>query len=198
MDYVKCPDAQQHAQTNPCPDGVGEFMRRVDDCMSLCTRAGRLARVGLGLLALLAACSEQSTPADGGLDAPVALPPDLAPPSCRDPATFTMVRQQILPQCDGSSCHRSAPYYAGGLNLSDGSAYASLVGAKATIAPSLQRVQPGAPQQSFLWRKLDNDLPMDLSQGDPMPLGAENFWFPLSAAQRALVYCWIQAGANNN
>jgi hypothetical protein len=133
---------------------------------------------------------------DAGLD-DVDAPPDLAPPSCSGTASFAAIRRQILPNCEGYGCHLSAPY-AGGLNLTGVAAYASLVGPAAMAAPTLQRVQPGAPLSSFLWRKLDNQLPKDHTQGVPMPVGAENFWTPLRAEQRALVYCWILAGAENN
>lgn len=121
----------------------------------------------------------------------------MASPSCSGAASFTMIRREILPNCEGYGCHLSAPY-AGGLNLTGTAAYTSLVGRPALVAPALQRVQPGAPLSSFLWLKLDNQLPVDHTQGFPMPLGAENFWTPLSAEQRALVYCWILAGAENN
>lgn len=155
-----------------------------------------LARALL-LTGLLGSCTGgDATPADAGLDY-TDTPPDIAPPTCSGAATFTMIRRQILPGCEGYGCHLSAPY-AGGLNLNGAVAYTSLVGRPALAAPTLQRVQPGAPLASFLWLKLDNQLPTDHTQGFPMPIGAENFWTPLPAEQRALIYCWILAGAENN
>ena len=145
----------------------------------------------------MTSCTDRAgVKADAGLSDTEA-PADLGLPGCSGTATFTMIRRQILPGCEGYGCHLSAPY-AGGLNLTGGAAYASLVGRPAEAVPTLQRVQPGEPLASFLWRKLDNQLPADHSQGFPMPLGAENFWTPLPAEQRTLIYCWILAGAQNN
>lgn len=144
----------------------------------------------------LAACTDSSSfLADAGQDQ--SEQPDLAAARCSGTETFLAIRRQILPNCEGYGCHLSAPY-AGGLNLTGAVAYTNLVSRQAVIAPTLQRVQPGAPLSSFLWHKLDNLLPTDHSHGFPMPLGAENFWTPLTAEQRALVYCWILAGAENN
>lgn len=148
----------------------------------------------------LSACSAIPAAPEGGDLAPISdmVPPDLAPPSCNGTSSFGQLKVTILPRCDGSGgCHRTAPF-AAGLDLTDASAYSSLVRVPAQGAPGLLRVAPGAAKDSFLWRKLDNELPQDGSQGQPMPLGAEFIWSPLNAAQRALVYCWIQAGAPNN
>ncbi len=148
------------------------------------------------LATCLTSCTHSpASTADGGQD-PSELP-DLATVSCSGPTSFFAIRRQILPNCEGYGCHLSAPY-AGELNLTGAAAYTNLVGRQAMAAPTLQRVKPGEPLSSFLWHKLDNLLPTDHSRGFPMPLGAENFWTPLSAEQRALVYCWIMAGAENN
>ncbi len=162
------------------------------------TRLGMSAFAGaLWLTSCLASCADSTAMrTDAGLEE-VEAPPDLAPPSCSGTASFATIRRQILSNCEGYGCHLSAPY-AGGLNLTSAAAYASLVGPLAMAAPSLQRVQPGEPLASFLWRKLDNQLSKTINQGLPMPVGAENFWTPLRAEQRALVYCWILAGAENN
>jgi hypothetical protein len=161
------------------------------------SRVALLAGGGFWLASQLAACGNGGgMPMDAGVDL-VPPPPDLRPPSCTSTPTFTTIQTQILSQCAGDNCHTKSPYQ-GGLNLSVGSAYANLVGVTAMEAPTYKRVEPGTPAASFVWRKLDAELPVDQSQGSPMPLGAENFWFPLPAAQRAMVYCWIQAGAANN
>lgn len=133
---------------------------------------------------------------DGGTDAAVVYPVDLALPRCVGPASFAAIRASILPRCAGYGCHYDTPV-AGGLDLTDAAAYSSLVSVPATRAPELMRVTPGAPLDSFLWRKLDNQL-SGISQGAPMPLGAESLWYALPAAQRAQIYCWILAGAPNN
>lgn len=48
---------------------------------------------------------------------------------------------------------------------------------------------------SFLWRKLDDELASDGSEGVPMPRDARDQWAPLGAAQLEMVRCWIAGGA---
>jgi hypothetical protein len=155
----------------------------------------------LSLFAVLSACGTPKAMPDGGDGGPLIfdLTVDLTPPSCTDPSTFTFtsIRTGILPRCAGDGCHRQAPFSAG-LDLTDANAYTDLVNVASMEVPTLKRVAPGSPADSFVWHKLDAELPQDDSQGQPMPLGAENLWFPLSAAERAQVYCWIQANALNN
>lgn len=161
-------------------------------------RLGSKWSAALGLACALTDCgSEAGIILDGGSDAAPADPVDLAPPSCAIPTAFATVRSQILPRCAGYGCHHDAPF-AGGLDLTDGAAYRSLVGVAATKMPGLLRVKPGVPSDSFLWRKLDNLLSDYAQSGQPMPLGTENIWSVLPVDQRAQVYCWIQAGAPNN
>ncbi len=156
-------------------------------------------RYALCLYGLLFSCGSAGHTADGGDAGTITydLTVDLAPPSCQGTPTLTAIKSTILPQCDGDGCHRTQPVVEG-LDLNDASAYASLVGVTSMEGGGLLRVKPGDPDNSFLWHKLDALLPRNNSQGQPMPLGSEGFWFPLSATQRALVYCWIQAGAPNN
>lgn len=151
------------------------------------------------LAAVSTSCSATGMPADGGdASSPTHdLSVDLAPPDCTRPASFSAIKTDILQYCAGGYCHHQAPF-AAGLDLTAPSAYTALVNTPAVEAPALLRVRPGAPLESFLWRKLDNQLPGDGSQGQPMPLGAEYIWLSLAAARRAQVYCWIQAGAPND
>ncbi len=85
-------------------------------------------------------------------------------------------------RCDG--CHSGADADAG-LDLSAGSAWASLVGAASTEAPGRTRVVPGDPDASYLVAKLEG------TAGDQMPLGGA----ALPAATIATVRAWISAGA---
>ena len=161
-------------------------------------RLGSKWSTALGLFGLLTACGgDAGMILDGGADAATVYPVDLALPSCVSPIAFATIRSQILPGCAGYGCHHDAPF-AGGLDLTDGAAYGSLVNVSSAKMPGLLRVKPGAPADSFLWHKLDNLLSDYASSGQPMPLGAENIWFALPASERAQVYCWILAGAANN
>lgn len=48
---------------------------------------------------------------------------------------------------------------------------------------------------SFLWRKLDDELASDGSEGVAMPRDARDQWAPLGTAQLEMVRCWIAGGA---
>jgi len=85
--------------------------------------------------------------------------------------TFDRIRQQVFAQsCALSACHDSESA-AGGLILLPGAAYSQIVGvAPANVVAAgagLQRVFPGDPSLSFLYRKITNDL--ESGWGVPMP-----------------------------
>jgi hypothetical protein len=116
---------------------------------------------------------------------------------CRRPAhpsaTFATVQRRVFtPSCATLSCHGAA--VAGGLDLSLGTAFASLVGVPssnaAAHAAGLLRVAPGDPERSFLLRKLEGTL--GAGEGDPMPRVGTR----LPAASIDLVRRWIAAGAS--
>jgi hypothetical protein len=59
------------------------------------------------------------------------------------------------------------------------------------------RVKPGDPLNSFLYRKLINDL--SPTEGSPMPKsGLATGWNELPADQIEMVRCWILGGAQND
>ena len=95
--------------------------------------------------------------------------------------------------CATSFCH-GAGAASGGLDLSDGAAYANLVGVLATNeaakAANLQRVLPNDPADSFLLLKLEGTLAA--GQGVPMPLVGG----PLPASAIDTIRRWIAAGAS--
>ena len=85
--------------------------------------------------------------------------------------TFDRIRQQVFAQsCALSGCHDSESA-AGDLILLSGAAYSQIVG----VTPSngvaagagLQRILPGDPTLSFLYRKITNDL--EVGWGGAMP-----------------------------
>lgn len=76
--------------------------------------------------------------------------------------TFDRIRQQVFAQsCAISACHDSESA-AGGLILLPGAAYSQIVGVTpsnpAAAGAGLQRIYPGDPTLSFLYRKITNDL----------------------------------------
>src|SRR5436190_494133 len=95
--------------------------------------------------------------------------------------------------CATSFCH-GAGAASGGLDLSDGAAYANLVGVLATNeaakAANLNRVLPNDPADSFLLLKLEGTLAA--GEGVPMPLVGG----PLPASAIDTIRRWIAAGAS--
>ena len=95
--------------------------------------------------------------------------------------------------CATAFCHGTGAA-SGGLDLSDGAAYANLVGVLATNeaakAANLQRVFANDPDDSFLLLKLEGKLAA--GEGVPMPLVGG----PLPASAIDTIRRWIAAGAS--
>jgi hypothetical protein len=88
---------------------------------------------------------------------------------------------QICSNADG--CHGQG---AGGMSLSVGSEFASMIGVASSERPDLLRVHPGDPVASYVYLKLRCDGGID---GGCMPLGSPDPTLaPIFAA-------WIEAGA---
>lgn len=105
-------------------------------------------------------------------------------------ATFSRVQNEIFtPSCALGGCHDASGRQEG-LVLSAGSAYAMTVGARSSQFPSLDRVAPGSPQDSYLYRKVTG---VSIS-GARMPFGGPD----LSDAQLRLIRDWILRGAPND
>lgn len=127
-----------------------------------------------------AACGELKTPTspDGGQ-----LPPDPT-------ATFTRVQSEVFtPTCTTIACHDPLGQQSQ-MVLIPGQAYANTVNVASVEMPSLQRVRPNDPGNSYLYRKLTGAG----ITGDRMPLNQP----PLSEQQLALVRDWIRRGAPND
>lgn len=77
------------------------------------------------------------------------------------------------------------------LDLSPGLAYKSLVNTPSKEDPTLMRVKPGDPDQSYLWLKLEHKT----GEGDGMPKG---FFGSRRLSQKELdaIKAWISSGAN--
>lgn len=84
------------------------------------------------------------------------------------------------------SCHIGATA-PGGLRLDDANAFALLVGISSVQVPSLMRVNPGNPNDSYLIQKLEGTQ----TNGGQMPLGAP----PIPQADIDVVRQWITDGA---
>lgn len=108
------------------------------------------------------------------------------------PPTFADVQEQVFtPSCAFSSCHgASAP--ASQLDLSDGAAWAEIVGVDSVDNPGHTLVVAGDPDASYLVSKCTEGAP-DLV-GEPMPQGSSG----LDAERLTLLRDWITDGAQDN
>ena len=107
--------------------------------------------------------------------------------------TLAWIQANVFtPSCTASSCHGGSTG-AGGLNLTDGKAYASLVGVTATAKDKdgnpLIRVKAGDPDRSLLSLRLAGPY----GTLDVMPPGLKLDQFKIDA-----VNDWILAGAPQN
>jgi mono/diheme cytochrome c family protein len=105
-----------------------------------------------------------------------------------DPPTAVSFADDIQPIFDAScaGCHGVGG--AAGLNLTAGASYAQLVGVEAAES-DLNRVEPGEPNQSWLYLKITGNQDV----GDSMPPSGL-----LPSASRDLVRDWIADGAPDN
>lgn len=105
-------------------------------------------------------------------------------------ATFTRVQNEIFtPTCAQLGCHDTLGQQSQ-MVLSAGRAYGNTVNVPSVEMPSLARVAPNDPANSYLYRKITGAG----ITGDRMPLNLP----PLSDAQIALVRNWIRRGAPND
>ncbi len=160
-------------------------------------RLGRRAPRGLTLLlgAWLSACAGSGP--DGG-----STPPPKCKPSV-DPASVSFqgnLQPVFTASCALGGCHDAASSVQG-LNLSVGASYSQLVNMRSTEKRTLKRVQPGAPDASYLIQKLEDTpgisgtiMPPGCSAGGTGTNGAPC----LTADQMEMFRTWILACAPNN
>jgi hypothetical protein len=129
---------------------------------------------------LLAACGDVKSPTE----------PSAGP---EGPAfTFAQVQTQIFtPTCAKAGCH-AASAASGGLVLEAGRSYGEIVNRPAVGNASLDHIEPGNPERSYLIKKLRGDP--DIT-GGRMPL--DN---PGSLTQEQIdgIVGWVLAGAPND
>jgi hypothetical protein len=141
----------------------------------------RLARKTCVLAALLlAACGDVKSPTE----------PSAAP---EGPAfTFAQIQAQIFtPTCAKAGCH-AASAASGEMVLEAGQAYGQIVNRPAVGNSSLDRIEPGDPERSYLIKKLRGDP--DIT-GERMPLDNPG---SLTQEQMDGIVGWVLAGAPNN
>ena len=103
------------------------------------------------------------------------------------PPTFQDIQNQVFtPSCAMSFCHGAAQ--SAGLDLRAGVSYAMIVNHPSTELPSVDRIEPFAPDNSFLICKLEN-CPWIVGQQMPLIGG------PLDPAVIGVIREWVTLGA---
>jgi hypothetical protein len=134
------------------------------------------------LLFLLAACGTVKTPTEPLSDTPGVTA-----------FTFSQIQAEIfMPRCAKPECHAASTGGQEGLILEPGVSYGLLVGHSATENSTLNRVEPGAPERSYLILKLRGDPSIT---GERMPRDGPPY---LTNAQIEGIAAWIRAGAPND
>jgi mono/diheme cytochrome c family protein len=142
----------------------------------------RPARSALLLLLIAAGCGTVKSPTE----------PLSEPPGGATAFTFAQIQREIFtPTCAKAGCHDAASA-SEGLVLAAGQSYGLLVGHPATENGSLNRVEPGDPERSYIILKLRGDPRIT---GARMPLDGPPY---LSPEQIEGIAAWIRAGAPNN
>lgn len=139
----------------------------------------RPARSALLLVIVLSGCGTVKSPTE--------------PPEEPGGAAFTFSRIQseiFTPTCVKSGCHDAATA-SNGLVLEAGRSYALLVNQPA-LGASLDRVEPGDPERSYLIHKLRGDPTI---AGLQMPADGPPY---LTPEQIQGIAAWIRAGAPND
>ncbi|MEM7159901.1 MAG: hypothetical protein AAF799_44080 [Myxococcota bacterium] len=171
---------------------------------------GGILRFESNCLTLTAApLPEQGPPSQAELDGDLYLPPvdpddqGLPPvPECVDASaevapgwapTLSNLRDHVFPACGFSSCHGSGGQ-AGGLDLDAADLHAELLGHAVSNETAMPLVNPGAPEQSWLFQKMAKCDPVD-DAGTPVTHMPSNAPFLLEPSLVAMVREWIAAGA---
>jgi hypothetical protein len=108
--------------------------------------------------------------------------------------TLTQLQTQVFtPLCSG--CHNGSQPAGGPLpgsqNLTAGHTFSNIVGVASIEQPTLMRVKPNDPDNSYLIHKVEGTAGIT---GGRMPLGGT----PLSQSTIDLIRSWISSGAPNN
>jgi hypothetical protein len=110
----------------------------------------------------------------------------LAPPE--NVSFASQVQPIFTASCTFSDCH-AGQTPTGDMNLTEGNAYASTVGASASNTyPGKIRVVPGQPETSLLYQKITTK-----DFGAQMPLRGS-----ITQRQRDIIKAWIEEGALDN
>jgi hypothetical protein len=110
--------------------------------------------------------------------------------------TFSSISQTILtPRCATSACHSGNPPANGvPVSLDAERAWADLVSVPSTQLPTMNLVEPGHPETSYLVLKLQGTQAIEGGTGSQMPIGAD----ALTPDELSAIAAWITNGAPND
>ncbi len=109
------------------------------------------------------------------------------------PTLSGSVQPILSANCALSGCHAgSSP--ARNMNLSSGQTFSNTVNVASEQVPTMDRIEPGQPDQSYLVHMIQGTFGQVGGMGPRMPLGGT----PLTQAQIDVIRAWITAGAQNN
>jgi hypothetical protein len=137
-----------------------------------------------------------ATDADGNVGSSAATTVTVANVTAPPPVTLTQLQTQIFtPIC--SVCHTGIGTNLPGVqNLTAGHTFASIVGVPSIEQPSVLRIKPNDPANSYLIRKIEGAAGIT---GSRMPFGCPAPGNPcLDQATIDLVKTWVSQGALNN
>ncbi len=100
----------------------------------------------------------------------------------------------LVPNCADSSCHGGNPPPFAPMTLEATGAFAALVNKPSSQVPTMLRVAPGDPDESYLMKKLLGSARLVGGVDSTMPLLRP----PLDAAKIDAIRSWIARGAPND
>ena len=109
------------------------------------------------------------------------------------PSLAQHVQPILSANCALSGCHAGGSP-AMGQNLSAGQTFSATVNVPSGELPTMDRVEPGDPDVSYLVHKIQGTQASVGGSGSQMPLGGS----PLTQAQIDTIRAWIKTGAPNN
>jgi hypothetical protein len=171
----ECPDSIDAANLTPANDGFTD-----DTCLNC--HDGAMASTGSGSIKVDFLFSLDSPTAD--------------PNPCSSGASV-MLSTDVQPIFNSNcSCHTSGS--SGGLSLAIGSAHGNIVNQPSSQLPSMDRIEPNDPNNSYLWRKINNTHVAAGGSGCSMPYDCSVSPSLLSATDLTTIETWINSGAPNN
>ncbi len=109
------------------------------------------------------------------------------------PSLTSHVQPILTNSCALSGCHAGALPQEG-MNLSSGLTHSNTVNVPSMELPSMDRIEPGQPNQSYLVHKIQGTQGTVGGSGVRMPFGGA----PLSQANIDIIRAWIADGAQDN